>query len=348
MIDEPSERARVALARARRTTSWRPPPSGTSISFTHILQAQHAALEQLLADPAAPEAASLGELIAELAEVAEELHRTVDAAGWAGVVDIHAVAARLRTASSQPQLIELAAAELRALGFERVLLSRVDGDRWIPLVVNHGSVSEQLPSAACGLHETRLDRNLAEFDLVHKRQALLVPDAARDAHVHAEFQSATRTRSYVAAPVLAGNGVAGMAHADHHPHRDVTERDSALLGVFAACLGYAVERLSLAGRLQVVLREATVDPGAVLLTAEEFFRVSSLAGSTRGGPARRHTSLTVREHEVLVLLAKGMSNSDIAAEIVVSESTVKAHVKNILRKLGATNRAEAVARFFQR
>ena len=56
-------------------------------------------------------------------------------------------------------------------------------------------------------------------------------------------------------------------------------------------------------------------------------------------------SLTPRELEVLRLLARGLTNLAIANALVVREGTVKYHVKNILRKLGATSRADAVARF---
>ena len=48
---------------------------------------------------------------------------------------------------------------------------------------------------------------------------------------------------------------------------------------------------------------------------------------------------------MLRLLARGNTNLAIADALVVREGTVKYHVKNILRKLGATNRADAVARF---
>jgi DNA-binding NarL/FixJ family response regulator len=48
---------------------------------------------------------------------------------------------------------------------------------------------------------------------------------------------------------------------------------------------------------------------------------------------------------VLRLLARGNTNLAIATALMVREGTVKYHVKNILRKLGATNRADAVARF---
>ena len=53
--------------------------------------------------------------------------------------------------------------------------------------------------------------------------------------------------------------------------------------------------------------------------------------------------LTRREIEVIDLMARGASNADIANELVISESTVKSHVKHILRKMRAANRAQAVS-----
>ena len=53
--------------------------------------------------------------------------------------------------------------------------------------------------------------------------------------------------------------------------------------------------------------------------------------------------LTKREEEILKLVARGLSNADIAAELVLSENTVKTHVKNILGKLHMKNRSEAAA-----
>ncbi len=69
-------------------------------------------------------------------------------------------------------------------------------------------------------------------------------------------------------------------------------------------------------------------------------------GEERGGHAtevRRSEALSGREVNVLEELAMGTSTEDIAAKMHVSPHTVRTHIKNILRKLGARTRAHAVA-----
>jgi DNA-binding NarL/FixJ family response regulator len=55
--------------------------------------------------------------------------------------------------------------------------------------------------------------------------------------------------------------------------------------------------------------------------------------------------LSPRELEVMEAMSSGATNSEIAARLVITEDTVKSHVKRILAKLGASNRVDAVSRF---
>jgi DNA-binding NarL/FixJ family response regulator len=67
---------------------------------------------------------------------------------------------------------------------------------------------------------------------------------------------------------------------------------------------------------------------------------AAMVRSLRGRSQR--PKLTERELKVLQLLARGLSNRDIGGRLYISETTVKFHVRNIMRKLGAASRAEAV------
>jgi DNA-binding NarL/FixJ family response regulator len=58
-------------------------------------------------------------------------------------------------------------------------------------------------------------------------------------------------------------------------------------------------------------------------------------------PATGLNSLTGRERDVLILVAKGHSNQEIADELVISERTARTHVSNVLRKLQLTSRTQA-------
>ncbi|TKT80251.1 response regulator transcription factor [Aquamicrobium sp. LC103] len=65
-------------------------------------------------------------------------------------------------------------------------------------------------------------------------------------------------------------------------------------------------------------------------------------------PGGEMVELTGREAEILELVSRGLQNKAIAADLRLSEHTVKIHIHNIIRKLGAHNRTEAAARFHDR
>jgi DNA-binding NarL/FixJ family response regulator len=84
--------------------------------------------------------------------------------------------------------------------------------------------------------------------------------------------------------------------------------------------------------------DALLAPAIIRRLIEEFVRRPP-PGS---GPPARLSELTERELEVLKLIARGLSNGEIASSLFVSEATVKSHVTHVLAKLGLRDRVQAV------
>jgi DNA-binding NarL/FixJ family response regulator len=85
--------------------------------------------------------------------------------------------------------------------------------------------------------------------------------------------------------------------------------------------------------------EALLAPSITKRLIEEFVRTG---GTTHAEPPPGIQELTARELEVLRLIARGLSNAEIAKELFVSETTVKTHVARVLMKLNLRDRVQAV------
>jgi DNA-binding NarL/FixJ family response regulator len=90
--------------------------------------------------------------------------------------------------------------------------------------------------------------------------------------------------------------------------------------------------------------DALLAPSITRRLVERFAPRRTLAGQagTAASPGCDLSALTPRELEVLGLIARGMSNAEIAASLTLSEATVKTHVARILTKLGLRDRVQAV------
>ncbi len=103
-----------------------------------------------------------------------------------------------------------------------------------------------------------------------------------------------------------------------------------------------------AGKLLEAIRvvhagDAIVDPAVTRRLLDRFaHRLTAAGHGTDKTGNGRLANLTVRETEVLILVARGLSNAEIAAELVVTETTVKTHVHHLLTKLGARDRVQLV------
>jgi DNA-binding NarL/FixJ family response regulator len=99
----------------------------------------------------------------------------------------------------------------------------------------------------------------------------------------------------------------------------------------------------LAEGVRVIARgDALLAPSVTRRLLDEFARPAEVEAAAPLAPPPGMDELTARELEVFRLLARGRSNAEIAAELIVSETTVKTHVARVLMKLGVRDRVQAV------
>jgi NarL family two-component system response regulator LiaR len=106
----------------------------------------------------------------------------------------------------------------------------------------------------------------------------------------------------------------------------------------AGAIGYLLKNIS-ADELANAVRAATIGRPSFSPEATEVL----IRKATHNAANELGHDLTEREREVLALIVEGLNNNDIAERMVVSRSTVKFHVSNVLSKLQAANRMEAIA-----
>jgi LuxR family transcriptional regulator, regulator of acetate metabolism len=284
---------------------------------------------------------------------------------------VHDALVRLREITSPSVMISRAPEELCAASeFERALLSRIRDGR----LVAESAWFEGDPDGAARVLEAlrelapRLQHPMIETEVMRRRRAMIVLEARLHPRVHREMADLMGWESYAAAAVVIQGEVVGLLHADRRPSgRQVDALDRDVLWAFA--LGYAqiLESATLRRTLRrerdqtrrfldwLNARSGQLSDAALDLSTSEGTTGAPAAASLSEPPLTEGRDdravfdglLTRRELDVLRLLARGRTNSAVAAELVISEGTVKFHVNNILRKLHAGNRAEAASRYFR-
>ena len=121
------------------------------------------------------------------------------------------------------------------------------------------------------------------------------------------------------------------------------EEEDLYEAIKAGATGYLLKEISIeevASAIRAVVSgQSLITPSMASKLLSEFSNLSKKAEARTAVPG---PTLTTRELEVLKLVAKGMSNREIADDLYISENTVKNHVRNILEKLHLHSRMEAV------
>jgi DNA-binding NarL/FixJ family response regulator len=117
--------------------------------------------------------------------------------------------------------------------------------------------------------------------------------------------------------------------------------DSVFAAMRAGARGYLLKG---ADQTEILRAIHSVKSGEALFGPGIARRLINFFAQIHPQPENPFPELTEREHEVLDLLARGMSNSEIAPTLVISQKTVRNHVSNIFNKLQVADRAQAIIR----
>src|SRR6516164_4663864 len=338
------------------------PPDLTPTALGHQLANLRQRLEQRIALPSDPrdDWAITAEILISLLRVQCELLDHDLARRVKSMSEIRHALCYLR--GLPPRKMIYAAGEVlsREFAYARTMISTVRGSLWLPqyaYIEDEGadphsrSLLEYISNRQIQLADAPL-----ETELVRKRCGVFAPSPRDDKRVFKEIMEASGCFGYIGAPITVQGRAIGIIHADRpEPHGIVTMDHLEQLEAFAECLSVAFESATLEEKAAQQRSEVENLCGNVdeLLSRSGRSVLWSLAGAApglrqdafyrRGQPDL--PVLTSREREIMSHVATGATNGQIARCLVISEGTVKSHLKHIAKKLNTSSRAAAVATY---
>ncbi|WP_063007670.1 LuxR C-terminal-related transcriptional regulator [Nocardia kruczakiae] len=256
---------------------------------------------------------------------------------------------RMRSAASVEALIRQTCSELTGtLEFRRASYSVIDG-AGCTLRYVHPGIESSAPA-----REPRKPTAAEQVCFTERRSVLVDGSTGEPSDHMAEILD---TSHYVVAPVIVGSEVGALIHAARHLPWAVDSTDLQLLDIVAATFAVIREREVRTDRMQrqrqsilaAVRQLASETDSFAGLDVDLGLEGTSIRPGSPAQPIRAavHELLTPREAEVLGLIVDGASNNEIAEQLVITVETVKSHVKQVLRKLGAVNRSEAISLYLE-
>ena len=280
------------------------------------------------------------------------LHPYIDPTRHLG--PLRAIQGRLDGCERVGQLLAVASLEAApACGFARGLVLPVVDDRL------DASEIDPIPDPAsdalrrrCSDHPIELEPGSADAELVRLPEASPGPGPS-------VIREALELEEHLLAAIVPESDAIAIVVVDRSEPA-VTNDDALAVALYAHLVAQAVLRVVLRLRIQELadeMRHLTTSAQALMREVQEA--PANLTGDlglgpifTTTGPAMASGSelnelLNVRERAIMLLVARGHSNREIGEQLHLAPDTIKVSVGRILRKLGASNRAAAVARYME-
>jgi DNA-binding CsgD family transcriptional regulator len=337
------------------------PPELTPAALAHQLDSLRQRLEERISLPSDPtdDLATTAEILISILRLQCELLDHDLARRVKSMSEIRQALGYLR--GLPPHKMIHAAPEVlsREFDFARTMISTVRGSLWLP---RHLHIEEENsdPHGRRFL-EYVIDRHIQladaplETELVRKRCGAFAPSPMDDKRTFKPLVEVSGSFGYIAAPITVQGRAIGILHVDRpEPHGIVTMDHLEQLEAFAECLSVAFE----SAVLEEKAAQQRVNVESLCGNVDELLSHSArsvlwlLPGAA---PGPRHDAyhrdqpsvpaLTSREREIMSHVATGATNGQIARCLVISEGTVKSHLKHIAKKLNTSSRAAAVATY---
>lgn len=265
----------------------------------------------------------------------------------------------MRRARTSAQVLSDVPRSVAELGFERVMVSVVDKEYWRPQavhIVSDQTWSDRVLDRALGMPQP-IELTAPEKRVIERASPLIVPPP-RDVHPWSketwDYRHPPKVTAYLASPIVVGGRVIGIVHADRGTScQPLNRAHVSLLWSFcgvvelAFAAAEAEERIDRMRENLDAMLELTngVRPRPAARIESPAAPLSALAQTASPRAQGTDIALTSRERHILELIARGLSNAQIAEQLVVAEGTVKAHVKHVLAKTGSANRTAAALKW---
>jgi len=363
IADDPAVIARAEAAVAAAADHLEvSPPELTPTALGHQLASLRQRLEQRIALPSDPtdDWATTAEILISILSLQCELLDQDLARRVKSMSEIRSALGYLR--GLPPQKMIYAAGEVlsREFAFARTMISAVRGSLWLPQYahIEDQGADPHSRSLLDYIHgrQIQLAEAPLETELVRKRCGVFAPTPTQDKRVFKEIMEASGCFGYIGAPITVQGRAIGIIHADRpEPHGIVTMDHLEQLEAFAECLSVAFESAA----LEEKAAQQRVEVDNLCGNVDELLGRSArsvLWPVPNDAPGPRHdvyflrdqppaAELTSREREIMSHVATGATNGQIARCLVISEGTVKSHLKHIAKKLNTSSRAAAVATY---